>query len=62
MSKSNRIYITEMTQNPNGSFDIVLRDGRTIKGLGMCFDAREEECDDSFFYEIYFEKVKNNWS
>jgi 5'(3')-deoxyribonucleotidase len=55
---SKHIYIKEMIKQSDGGWTIILGDGRVITNLGVCCNAQEVEMEDSFFYEIYFEKVK----
>lgn len=58
-NKPKHIFIQEMKKQPDERWTIILSNGRVITNLSFCCNAMEVEMEDSFFYEIYFEKVKN---
>lgn len=59
-NKPKHIFIQEMKKQPDERWTIILSNGRVITNLSFCCNAMEVEMEDSFFYEIYFEKVKKN--
>jgi hypothetical protein len=57
-----KIFIRNITLQDDGRYTMVFsKDGKDIvqKNMAWCCNGQFTECEDSIFYEIYFEVVKN---